>query len=254
MTRARPGGGLGGDQVEGTRAVLELLRGRRRRVHDVWLARDAGTDEIEALARAAGVPVRRVDQDTLSRRTRTESPQGVVARAEPLPEADLDDLLADEKAFLLALDAVTDPQNLGAVMRVADAAGATGIVVPRHRAARVSPAAAKAAAGAIEYLAIAPVAGIPGALERAARAAVWTVGLDAEAGGDVFGLDVADRPLMLVLGAEGRGLSRLTRERCDLVARIPMRGGVASLNVATAAAIACYEVVRRRDSLAQRPG
>ncbi|MGH9026535.1 MAG: 23S rRNA (guanosine(2251)-2'-O)-methyltransferase RlmB [Acidimicrobiia bacterium] len=254
MSRSRSGGGLGGDQVEGTRAVLELLRAGRRRVRDVWLARDAGTEEIERLARDADVPLRRVDRDALARRARTESPQGVLAWAEPLPEADLDDLLADPTAFLVALDGVTDPQNLGAVMRVVDAAGATGIVIPRHRSASVTPAAAKAAAGAIESLRIAPVAGVPGTLDRAARAGVWSVGLDATGDHELFELEVADRAVLLVLGAEGSGLSRLTRERCDLLVRIPMRGAVASLNVATAAAIACYEIVRRRDTLTKRPG
>ena len=246
--------GLGGDQVEGTRAVLELLRAGRRPVRDVWLVRDAGSEEIETLARDADVRVHRIDRDTLDQRARSESPQGVIARAEALPEADLDKLLAATDAFLIALDGVTDPQNLGAVMRVADAAGATGVIVPRHRSARVTPAAAKAAAGAIEHVAIASVSGIPAALDRATRAGVWSVGLDSSGVGDVFALDIAERAIVLVLGAEGRGLSRLARERCDLVARIPMRAGVESLNVATAAAIACYEVVRRRDTLTTRPG
>jgi 23S rRNA (guanosine2251-2'-O)-methyltransferase len=250
MSRARSASGLGGDQVEGTRAVLELLRAGQRRVHDIWLARDVGTEEIEALARAADIPVRRVDRDALARRARTESPQGVIARAEPLPAADFDRLLADPAAFLVALDGVTDPQNLGAVLRVADAAGATGVVLPRHRSASVTPAGAKAAAGAIEKVPVATVAGIPAALERASRAGVWSVGLDTSGDASVFGLELADRAVVLVLGAEGRGLSRLTRERCDTLVHIPMRGAVESLNVATAAAVACYEVVRRRDTLA----
>ncbi len=120
------------------------------------------------------------------------------------------------------------------------------MVLPRHRAARVTPAVTKAAAGAIEYLPVASVAGIPAAIAQAARADVWTVGLDA--GGDVTieDLPVADRSLMVVLGAEGPGLSRLTRERCDVLARIPMRGHVASLNVAAAAAIACATIARLR--------
>ncbi|MFM8305409.1 MAG: TrmH family RNA methyltransferase, partial [Actinomycetota bacterium] len=156
-------------------------------------------------------------------------------------------------AFLLALDGVTDPGNLGAVLRVAGAVGVTGVVVPRHRAALLTPAAVKAAAGAVEHVPVAPVGGIPAALERARRAAVWTVGLAAEGDASVFDLAVADQPLMLVLGAEGAGLARLTRERCDLLAAIPMPGPVDSLNVATAAAIACFEVLRRR-SLAAPPG
>jgi len=159
---------------------------------------------------------------------RTDAPQGVLARAEPVAAADFDALLTERDPFLVALDGVTDPGNLGAILRVAGAAGATGVVIPRHRAAPLTPAA------------------VPAALERAVRAEVWTVGLAAEGTTSVFDLEVADRPVMLVLGAEGRGLARLTRERCDLLAAIPMPGAGDSLNVATAAAVACFEVVRRR--------
>jgi 23S rRNA (guanosine2251-2'-O)-methyltransferase len=132
------------------------------------------------------------------------------------------------------------------VLRTAETAGATGVVLPRHRSAWLTPAATKAAAGAVEHLPIALVSGVPHLLERAARAGVWSVGLDADGSTSVFDLEIADRPVVLVLGAEGRGLSRLTRKRCDVVASIPMRGRIASLNVAAAAAIACFEVVRRR--------
>src|SRR5262249_41063447 len=172
--------------------------------------------------------------------------EAVLARAQPLPPADFDALLDEPAAFLVALDGVTDPGNLGAVLRVAGAAGATGVVIPRHRAAPLTPAAVKAAAGAVEHVPVALVGGIPAALERAARAEVGTVRLAAEGTTWVFALEVADRALMLVLGAEGRGLARLTRERCDLLAAIPMPGAIDSLNVATAAAVACFEVVRRR--------
>jgi 23S rRNA (guanosine2251-2'-O)-methyltransferase len=235
----------GTDQVEGRRAVLELLRARRRRVRAVWLSGDELGD-IEAQARAAGVRVQRVPRDQLDGRARTDAPQGVIATADPVREADLDALLADTRAFLVALDGVTDPGNLGAVMRTAEAAGATGIVVPRHRAARITPAVTKAAAGAIEHLPIASVSGIPSALERARRADVWTVGLDGDGDTELFDLAVAEQPLALVLGAEGRGLSRLARARCDVVASIPMHGAIESLNVAAAAALACYEIARRR--------
>jgi 23S rRNA (guanosine2251-2'-O)-methyltransferase len=235
----------GADQVEGRRAVLELLRAGRRRVHAVLLSGE-GLDEIEATARAAGVKVQRVPRDQIDERARTEAPQGVIATAEPVREADLDPLLADARAFLVALEGVTDPGNLGAVMRTAEAAGATGIVIGRHRAARVTPAVAKAAAGAVEHLPIASVSGIPAALERARRADVWTVGLDADGDTELFDLTVADQPVALVLGSEGRGLSRLARARCDVLARIPMHGAIESLNVAAAAALACYEIARRR--------
>ncbi len=214
----------------------------------VWVAGDSAKDlaEIATLAGARGATVRHIDRDQLAEIARTESPQGVVAHTDSLEPARLDALLSAPSAFLVGIDGVTDPQNLGAILRTAEVAGASGVVLPRHRAARVTPAVTKAAAGAIEYLPVASVAGIPAAIAQAARADVWTVGLDA--GGDVTieDLPVADRSLMVVLGAEGPGLSRLTRERCDVLARIPMRGHVASLNVAAAAAIACATIARLR--------
>jgi 23S rRNA (guanosine2251-2'-O)-methyltransferase len=239
-----------GQQVEGRQAVRELLVAGRRRVHDVWLSSDAGSapvlDEIAALAEAAGVRIRRVPGDEVDRRARTDAPQGVVAFAAPVAVADLDALLEDPRAFLVALDGVTDPQNLGAVMRSAETAGATGIVLATHRAVGLTPAVTKAAAGALEYLAVSFVSGISGALDRATRAGVWCVGLDGGGDASVFDLAVAEQPVVLVLGAEGRGLSRLARTRCDVVASIPMHGHIASLNVSAAAAVACTEIARRR--------
>lgn len=251
------GAGLGGEQVEGRRAVRELLLAGRRRVRSVWIAEgrdDQGLlDDIEQLAATRGVRVRRVDRARLAADARTDAPQGVLARAEPVAPADLDELLASPQAFLLALDGLTDPGNLGAILRVAGAAGVTGVVVGRHRSAPLTPAAVKAAAGAVEHVPVASVAGIPATLDRARRAGVWTVGLDAGGSASVFDLTVGDQPVVLVVGAEGRGLARLTRERCDVLAAIPMPGPVDSLNVATAAAVGCFEVVRRR-SLGAAPG
>jgi 23S rRNA (guanosine2251-2'-O)-methyltransferase len=239
-----------GQQVEGRRAVRELLVAGRRKTHDLWLSTDVDdaplVAEIVELAEAAGVRIRRVPADQIERRARTGAPQGVVAFAAPVPTADLDDLLADPAAFLVALDGVTDPQNLGAVMRSAETAGATGVILATHRAVGLTPTVAKAAAGALEYLPAAFVSGIPGALDRARRAGVWCAGLDADGDQSLYGLSVADAPLVLVLGAEGRGLSRLARARCDVVASIPMHGQLASLNVSAAAAVACTEIARRR--------
>jgi 23S rRNA (guanosine2251-2'-O)-methyltransferase len=239
-----------GQQVEGRRAVRELLLAGRRTVHELWLSGDNDDApllaEITGLADEAHVRVRRVPADQMERKARTNAPQGVVAFAAPIAEADLDTLLADPQAFLVALDGVTDPQNLGAVMRSAETAGATGVVLATHRAAGVTPAVAKAAAGALEYLPVAFVSGIPGALDRAKRAGVWCAGLDERGDQSIFDLSVADAPLVLVLGAEGRGLSRLARARCDVIASIPMRGHLASLNVSAAAAVACTEIARRR--------
>jgi 23S rRNA (guanosine2251-2'-O)-methyltransferase len=246
----RPREDLGGERVEGRRAVRELLEAGKRAVRSIDVADtrepSAVLDDLAALAAERGIRVHHVDPERLLADARTEAPQGVIAHAAPLQAASLDDLLARPDAFLVTLDGVTDPQNLGAVLRTAETAGATGAVLPRHRSAWLTPAATKAAAGAIEHLPIALVSGVPHLLERAARAGVWSVGLDADGSASVFDLEIADRPVVLVLGAEGRGLSRLARKRCDVVASIPMRGRIASLNVAAAAAVACFEVVRRR--------
>jgi 23S rRNA (guanosine2251-2'-O)-methyltransferase len=238
--------------VEGRQAVAELLAAGRRRTRDVWLADDLDPapviDEIVAQADRRRVPVRRVSRERLTAAARTDAPQGVLAHADPLPEADFDELCqpSDGTPLLLALDGVTDPQNLGALLRTAEGAGATGAVLPRHRSVHVTPAVAKAAAGAIERLPLAVVPGLPAALSRATDAGVWVVGLVTDSGESLFDLRLGDGPVMVVLGAEGRGLSRLARERCDVLATIPLRGTLPSLNVAAAGAIALFELARQR--------
>jgi 23S rRNA (guanosine2251-2'-O)-methyltransferase len=244
---------LGGDQVEGRQAVRELLLAGRRRTSEVLVANDLDRspilDDILALAAEHRVPVRAVSRGRLDGVARTDAPQGVVARAQPLPEAGLDALarpVGRTPPFLVAVDGVTDPGNLGALLRAAECSGATGVVLPRHRAAHVTPAVTKAAAGAVEHLPIAVVPGLPAALARLKELGVWVVGLDAGGTQRLDRLPCATDPVALVFGAEGRGLARLVRDRCDLVASIPLRGRLASLNVAAAAAIACYEVARQR--------
>jgi 23S rRNA (guanosine2251-2'-O)-methyltransferase len=246
--------GVGGEQVEGRQAVRELLVAGRRRVREVILATDCDPApilaEIEDAAGRRRVPVRRVSRGRLEAMAATDAPQGVIARADPLPEADLDALARRHPGgpapFLIVLDGITDPRNLGAVLRVAVCAGATGAVLPRHRAAHVTPAVTKAAAGAVEHLPIAVVPGVPGALAHLRDLGVWTVGLDAGASRSLFELAVGTEPVALVLGAEDRGLSRLARARCDELVAIPLLGPLGSLNVATAAAVACYAVARAR--------
>ncbi|HEX2023619.1 MAG TPA: 23S rRNA (guanosine(2251)-2'-O)-methyltransferase RlmB [Acidimicrobiales bacterium] len=263
--RGAPEKGLGGEHVEGRQAVAELLAAGRRPVVDVWL--DDSTDpapildRIEELAATRRVPVRRVGRARLAAEARTDACQGVLAHARPLPEADFDELCrspgrrrgaaaagagAEEPPFLLALDGVTDPQNLGALLRTAEAAGVTGVVLPRHRAVHITPAVTKAAAGAVEHVPIAVVGGLPASLSRATELGMWVVGLDPSGPDSLFDLAVADAGVVLVLGAEGRGLSRLVRQRCDTLVAIPLRGALPSLNVAAAGALALYEVARRR--------
>jgi 23S rRNA (guanosine2251-2'-O)-methyltransferase len=154
--------------------------------------------------------------------------------------------------FLVALDGVTDPQNVGAILRSALCAGVTGALLPRHRAATVTPAATKAAAGAIEHLPLHLVGGLPSTLGELREQGLWIVGLDGGGTDVVDDLRVADEPLVLVVGGEGKGLSRLVRERCDTTARIPMAGPLGSLNAGVAASVACFEVARLRRERASR--
>ena len=243
--------GLGGDQVEGRHAVRELLLAGTRSVREVLIVDDLERadiiEDIEELARELHVAIRPMSRKRLNAEAATTSHQGVLARAGAVPERSLDELMAVKDPFILVLDGVTDPGNLGAILRTAECAGVTGVVLGRHRAVHITPTVTKAAAGAIEHLAMAIVGGIPTALSDLSRAGILTVGLDA--GGDRQLFDDfpgVDGPIALVLGAEGAGLSRLARERTDITVAVPLKGGLNSLNVAAAAAIACFEVVRRR--------
>jgi len=247
--------GLGGDQVEGRQAVRELLLAGTRRTREVVLAGDLDPapilDDIIDLADEAKVTIREVTRNRFENMARTESSQGVLALAQPLHEYEFEDLLRPDAAgrdpFLLLLDGVTDPGNLGAILRSAECAGVTGVVLPRHRAAGVTATVAKSAAGAIEHLRMTRVGGLPKALARMAEVGVWSVGLDAGGEAPIHDLKVADQPVALVMGAEGSGLSRLVRERCDTIAHIPLAGVLGSLNVSAAAAVALFEVARHRN-------
>jgi 23S rRNA (guanosine2251-2'-O)-methyltransferase len=238
--------------------VRELLAVGRRRVVRLMVAEgldpSAQLDEIEDLARRRRVPVQAVGRARLANEARTEAPQGVVAIAQPITPILLEDLAtAGSAPFLLVVAGVTDPHNLGALLRSAECAGVTGVVVPRHRSAHLSPTVAKAAAGAIEHLSFAVVGGIPAALEQLSKLGVWSVGLAGEAVQPLHKLALGDGPVALVVGSEERGLAPLVRRRCDAIASIPQFGSLPSLNVAAATAVACFEVARQRSG-AQRLG
>lgn len=203
--------------------------------------------DIEELCHELGVSLRRLSKRHFATEALTQSHQGVLAHAAPIPEADFDRLRADPKAFLLVLDGITDPGNLGAILRTAECAGVTGVVLGRHRSVHLSPTVTKAAAGAIEHVPMALVGGIPTALSQLDDGGVFTVGLDGGGDQTIFDLpQLASGPVALVLGAEGAGLSRLVRQRVSTLSSIPLSGQLNSLNVATATAVACFEVVRAR--------
>ncbi|HEX3333571.1 MAG TPA: 23S rRNA (guanosine(2251)-2'-O)-methyltransferase RlmB [Acidimicrobiales bacterium] len=245
---------LGGDQVEGRRAVLELLRVGRRTVRRVLLAEDQDPspqlDQIEQLAARLRVPIETVPRPRLDAQARTDAAQGVVALARPLEPVALEDLAKPTRhgaaPFLLVAAGITDPRNLGALLRSAECAGVTGVVLPRHRSARISPTVTKTAAGAIEHLPFAVVGGVPAALNDLRELGVWSIGLAGEADQSIYALPLGEGPVALVVGSEDKGLAPLVRRRCDAVAAIPQHGALPSLNVGIAGAVACFEVARQR--------
>jgi 23S rRNA (guanosine2251-2'-O)-methyltransferase len=234
--------------------VRELLLAGKRKVREVWVASDLDendiVNDIVEIAHQVRVQVMEVNRKRLEQQARSEAPQGVIAFAAPLPEVEFDQLIRgakSQKSFLVAVDGVTDPGNLGALLRCCDGAGVDGVILPRHRAVHVTPTVAKSAAGAIEYVPMALVGGLPAAITKMREAGIWVVGLDDAADRSLFDLgDLATESVCLVLGAEGAGLSRLVRERCDMIVSIPMLGRLSSLNVSVAGALAVYEVARRR--------
>jgi 23S rRNA (guanosine2251-2'-O)-methyltransferase len=242
--------GLGGQKVEGFHAVHQLLVSGRRQVKRIWLAGPQVAGPLAALASRRGVRTEVKTPDALMEAASTAAPQGVIAWAAPVQPVALEDLLkpraAGGEVFLVVLDGVTDPGNFGALVRSAACAGAQGVVVGRHRSAPLTPAAVKSAAGAVDVVDFAVVAGVPSALQVLARAGVWVVGLGPDGSDDIWSAPALDGPVALVVGAEGSGLTRLARQRCDTVARIPQVGPIGSLNVAAASAVACFEVARRR--------
>ncbi|MFM8855729.1 MAG: 23S rRNA (guanosine(2251)-2'-O)-methyltransferase RlmB, partial [Actinomycetota bacterium] len=248
------GDDLGGTQVEGRQAVRELLIAGRRRAYEIWIAGDSDRsevlDDIREIARANRVPVVEVSRRKLDSTARSEAPQGVLAHAAPVPAATFDSLITRKPGkapFLVAVDGVTDPGNLGALLRCCDGAGVTGVVLPRHRSVHITPTVAKTAVGAVEHVPMAVVAGLPAALAKMKQEGIWIVGLDDAAESSLFDLgNLATDAVCLVLGSEGAGLSRLVRERCDLIVSIPMKGRLSSLNVSAAAALATYEIARHR--------
>jgi len=237
----------------GVNPVLEALKVHPNEVVRVLLERgkegrrSQGADRVAHAAAQAGVRVEDVRQGDLTHRSRSGVHQGVGAELADFRYAELDDLLAGFRgpALLLVLDGVTDPQNLGALVRSAHALGAHGVVLPKDRAAGVTPAAFKAAAGALEHCPVARVTNLSRALERMKEQGIWTVALAAEADQELSALDLTV-PTALVLGSEGAGVRPLVRKTCDHLARIPMAGQVGSLNVAAAGAVALYEIARQR--------
>ena len=239
--------------VYGLHAVNAVLERAPERVLELWVAlprEDARLNELRDRARNAGVHVQAVGAEVLAKLVGDVAHQGAAASVRPLKAWDEHDLLqalsqVTEDPLLLVLDGVTDPHNLGACLRTADAAGVHAVLIPRDRAAAVDGVVRKVAAGAAEFVPVASVTNLARALDMLKERGIWVVGTDGEAPQTLYAADLK-RPLALVLGAEGSGMRRLTRERCDFLVRIPMAGQVQSLNVSVAGGVALFEARRQR--------
>jgi 23S rRNA (guanosine2251-2'-O)-methyltransferase len=235
--------------IYGINPVLEALRAGRVKEIRVGERAAGRVSDVLALARQQGVITRRVPADMLDRDSRRGVHQGVVAEIEETANYSIEELVrgAQGTPLLVVLDGIEDPHNVGAILRTADAAGVDGVIRQSRRAASLTGAAAKASAGAVAHVRIAEVVNIARSVEELKDAGVWTVGLDAEADTAYDEVDFTV-PTAIVLGAEGTGLRRLVRDRCDRLACIPMHGHVGSLNVSVAAGVTLFEAVRQRRS------
>lgn len=244
----------GAESVYGLHAVRIMLERHPERIRAIRLAErrdDPRVRRIEELARQARVPLERVDVQVLRQRLGEVAHQGILADITPLAPWSEDRLLSAlqsaQQPLLLALDGVQDPHNLGACLRTADACGALAVIVPRDRAAHMTPVVRKVAAGAAETTPLVVVTNLVRTLKLLKQAGLWVIGADAEGAGRAREADLAGA-VVLVMGAEGAGLRQLTRQTCDVLVRLPQLGAVESLNVSVAAGMLLYEAVRQRDS------
>lgn len=239
------------DLIAGRNAVSEALRSQRS-INKILLqegAHGGSLGEITALAKQKGVPVETVKAEKLDKLAKGLRHQGVAALAAPIAFRTLDDVFAraaekNEEPFILLLDELQDPQNVGALIRSADAAGVHGVLMPRRRSCPLNAVVAKISAGAVEYVPVVQIGNIAQTIEELKQRGSWVVGADMD-GVDFYAANMSG-PIVLVIGAEGRGLGRLVKQKCDDVVSIPMNGGVNSLNASAAGAVLMYEVVRQR--------
>ncbi len=242
------------EQLEGRHPVLEALKAGRP-LNEILIAKETKpakiVDDIVRLARRRGVVVRELTRKAIDERAQSRAPQGVIALVPPFSYSEIDEMIeaataAGEVPMIVALDGVTDPQNVGALARSALAAGAHGLILRERRSAHITPTAEKAAGGALAHLRVAQVSNLDRTLAQLKEDGVWIVSLDADAEVSIYDADIVEAPVCVVVGSEGVGVSHLIRKRSDFTVRIPMYGKVASLNAAAAGAVALFEIRRRR--------
>ncbi|GAA4723518.1 23S rRNA (guanosine(2251)-2'-O)-methyltransferase RlmB [Brevibacillus fulvus] len=244
--------------IVGKNPIIEALRSGRT-INKIWIAEGVNKNQmgpILSLAKEQGVIITSANRKKLDQLSGTDHHQGVIASVAAYDYVELDDILAaarskNEAPFLLILDELEDPHNLGSILRTADAVGAHGVIIPKRRSVSLTATVAKASAGAIEYVPVARVTNLVRAIEELKEQGIWIAGTDAGAPLDFREGDFTI-PLALVIGSEGKGISRLVRENCDFLYRLPMAGQVTSLNASVAAALLMYEVYRARSPLPAR--
>ena len=240
------------DVLVGRNAVTEALKSGRG-INKLWIAsgdREGSVSEIAALAKERGIVVQYVERAKIEALAGGHCHQGVLAYVAPVPYAELDDILkaAEEKGeapFLVLLDELEDPHNLGALLRTADATGVHGILIPKRRSVSLNATVAKTSAGAVEYVPVARIGNIAQTLKKLKEKGFWVAGADMDGEKAYYEADLTG-PLVLVVGSEGRGMSRLTKEACDFIVSMPMVGRINSLNASVAGSILMYESMRQR--------
>lgn len=239
--------------VAGKHSVTEALKSGRT-INKIWIAENAQkhlTLPIIAEAKKLGIVIQHVDKRKLDQMVPGVQHQGVVAQTAPYAYVEVDDLLkaAEEKGeppFLLLLDEIEDPHNLGSILRTADCTGAHGVILPKRRSAQITATVSKTSAGAVEYVPVARVTNLGQTIDQLKEMGVWVVGTVVDAVQELYDTEVFDGPVAIVIGNENKGMGRLIREKCDVLVKLPMAGKINSLNASVAAGVVMYEVLRRR--------
>ncbi|MCX8130926.1 MAG: 23S rRNA (guanosine(2251)-2'-O)-methyltransferase RlmB [Clostridia bacterium] len=240
------------DKLEGRNSVMEALRSERS-INKIFVAkgeREGSIKQIIALAKEKGIVLQEVDRVKLDNLSQTHSHQGVIAFVAVKEYVEVDDILkiAEERGeppFIVLLDEITDPHNLGSILRTADAVGAHGVVIPKRRSIGLTATVSKASAGAVEYVPVARVTNLAQTIDYLKKQNIWVVGTDVSGEKPFFKNDLKGA-IALVIGSEGEGMGKLVSEKCDFIVNIPMKGRISSLNAAVAGAVVMFEVLRQR--------
>ncbi|SNS38736.1 23S rRNA (guanosine2251-2'-O)-methyltransferase [Anaerovirgula multivorans] len=249
---------MANDKVEGRNPVMEALKSERE-IDKILVAKGAkegSINKVIGMAKDKGVFIQYVERQKLNEIAESNNHQGVIALVAAYKYTEVEDILEiarrkGEKPFVILLDEIMDPHNLGSIMRTADAVGVHGIVIPKRRSVGLTATVAKTSAGAIEYVPVAKVSNIAQTIDKLKQEGLWIVGADMSGDKDYYHEDMKDA-IALVIGNEGKGISRLIKEKCDFLVKIPMVGKVASLNASVAAATLMYEVFRQKNTDKQR--